>query len=85
MLTLAAMHVLADTNDPYYTSLKAGAYDKVKPQGFPCDPVFSQGCQGPHLSKSGLIAMALVITVVGLIILGLAVYYLVLLMRTAPT
>jgi len=85
MLTLAAMHVLADTNDPYYTSVKAGAYDKVKPQGFPCDSVFSQGCQGPHLSKGGLIAVALAITVVGLIILGLTVYYLVLLTRKATT
>jgi len=33
MLTLAAMHVLNDTSDPFFTSLQAGEYEKKKPKG----------------------------------------------------
>ncbi|KAF9055097.1 glycoside hydrolase family 9 protein [Hymenopellis radicata] len=74
MLTLAAMHVMNDTNDPFYTSLQAGAYDKVRPEGRPCDDAISDGCAGPELSKGGKIAMAVVISVVGLVIVGLILY-----------
>lgn len=63
LLTLAAMHVMNDTVDPFYTSLQAGAYDSKKPSGHPCDPVYS--CT-PSLSTSGKIAIAVVVTVVGL-------------------
>ncbi|KAJ6516028.1 glycoside hydrolase family 9 protein [Mycena sanguinolenta] len=77
MLTLAAMHVLNDTNDPFFTTLQAGAYDKVKPSGQPCDAAISDGCSsGHHISKGGIIALAVVLTVVGLIILGLLIWYL---------
>lgn len=74
MLTLAAMHVLNDTNDPFFTSLPAGAYDKVKPQGTPCDEVFSCS-SGSGLSKAGRIALAVCLTVVGLLIIGLVAWY----------
>jgi endoglucanase len=81
MLTLAAMHVLSDTSDPFFTLLQAGAYDKVKPTGLPCDAVFDDGCDNPHLSKKATLAMALIITIVGLVIVGLATWYIVLLIR----
>jgi len=68
------MHVLNDTADPFYTSLKAGAYASNKPSGHPCDPVYS--CS-PSLSKGAKIAIAVVVTVVGLAIFG-GIAYLVL-------
>lgn len=80
MLTLAAMHVLNDTNDPFLTSLEVGAYEKVRPNGQPCDAAFPQVCAGPELSKAGTIAMAVIISVVGLVISGLLVWYIVVLM-----
>lgn len=70
MLTLAAIHALNNRNDPFYTSLEVGAYEKVRPKGLPCDAAFWQGCKGP-LSKGGMIAVAIVIVVVGLVILAL--------------
>ncbi|KAG6837971.1 hypothetical protein H0H93_008365 [Arthromyces matolae] len=76
MLTLAVMHAMNDTTDPYFTSLEVGAYNKVKPKGFPCDGAFPHSCGLPSLSKAGKIAMAVVITVVGLFISGLLVWYL---------
>ncbi|KAG6911711.1 hypothetical protein DXG01_007961 [Tephrocybe rancida] len=76
MLTLAAMHAMNDTSDPFFTSLEVGAYEKVRPKGRPCDGAFPEACAGPQLSRGGRIAMAVVITVVGLFILGLLVWYL---------
>ncbi|CAK5275709.1 unnamed protein product [Mycena citricolor] len=73
MLTLAAMHAANDTADPYFTRLQAGAY--VKPGGSPCDSAISGGCGGPHLSKGAIIAMAVVLSVVGVVILGLLIWY----------
>ncbi|KAJ7228793.1 glycoside hydrolase family 9 protein [Mycena pura] len=75
MLTLAAMHVMNDTNDPFFTSLQAGAYDKVRPAGQPCDDAISAGCGGPKLSKAAVIAIAVVLSIVGSVILGLAIWY----------
>lgn len=79
LLTLAAMHIMNDTIDPFYTSLQAGAYDSVKPSGHPCDPVYS--C-APSLSSGGKIAIAVVVTVVGLGIIG-GILFLVLRSRRA--
>lgn len=78
MLTLAAMSVVGETKDPYFTSLQAGAYDKVKPKGKPCDSAFKEGCVGPRLSKKATVALAIVITFVGLIIIGLSLWYILL-------
>ncbi|KAJ7283780.1 glycoside hydrolase family 9 protein [Mycena rebaudengoi] len=77
MLTLAAAHILDGSGDPFFTSLQAGAYDKVRPQGQPCDAAITAGCGGgrPKLPKAGLIAMVVILTVVGLMILGLAFWY----------
>ncbi|KAK7061604.1 endoglucanase [Favolaschia claudopus] len=45
--------------------------------GQPCDAAISGGCGGGHkLSKGGTIALAVVLTVVGLIILGLLAWFL---------
>jgi len=65
LLTLAAMHVMNDSNDPFYTSLQAGAYHKLN--GHPCDAAYP--CH--HLSKGVKITLAVVITVVGLILIAL--------------
>ncbi|KAK0482138.1 glycoside hydrolase family 9 protein [Armillaria luteobubalina] len=74
MLTLAAMHVMNDTSDPYFTALQVGAY--VRPQGGPCDAAIRDGCRGSNrLSKGATIAIAVCITIVGLVLVSLAVYY----------
>ncbi|KAI0053068.1 glycoside hydrolase family 9 protein [Auriscalpium vulgare] len=72
MLTLAAMHVLNDTSDPYYTRLQAGAYEQSKPSGQPCDPAFP--CHS-GLSSGAKIAIGVVVGLVGAVLLGLAGYY----------
>jgi len=71
MLTLAAMHVLNDTSDPYYTSLQAGTYESKRPQGMPCDAAYEQGCGGPQLSQAGKIAMGAVVGLAGVVIFSL--------------
>jgi endoglucanase len=71
MLTLAVMHIVNDTNDPVFTSLQPGAYDKVRPKGLPCDAVFSCKAQ---LSKAGKIAMAVALSAVGLVIITLGLW-----------
>ena len=63
-----------DSSDPFYTSLKPGAYDAVKPSGRPCDAAFP--CSFVNgLSTGGTIAMAVVISVVGLGILIVIAYW----------
>lgn len=69
MLTLAAMHALNDTSDPYFTSLNAGEYEKNKPKGTPCDAAFS--CESHKLPRGAQIAIGVVVGVVGLVIVGL--------------
>jgi endoglucanase len=72
MLTLAAMHVLNDTTDPYFTSLQSGEYEKRRPQGRPCDAVFS--C-APGLSKVAKIVLAVVLSTVGTFFVALAIWW----------
>ncbi|KAL5530542.1 hypothetical protein ACEPAF_6800 [Sanghuangporus sanghuang] len=70
LLTLAALHVMNDSSDPFYTSLEPNAFQGAKPSGKPCDAAFP--CSG-GLSKGGKIAVAVVCTAVGLgVISGLA-------------
>ena len=73
MLTLSAMHVIYDSDDPYFTILQPGEYAKVKPAGQPCDAAFN--CYPPHLSESAMIALITMITFAGVIIISLACYY----------
>ncbi|KXN86389.1 Endoglucanase E-4 [Leucoagaricus sp. SymC.cos] len=75
LLTLAAYSVMQTTIDPFYTSLKDGAYTKAKPKGLPCDAVFNQGCPPHRLSLGARVAMALGITIVGVVLMGLTVYW----------
>jgi len=69
MLTLAAMHVLNDTSDPFYTSLQAGAYQQ--PAGMPCDAAYTDGCGGPQLSQDGQIALGVIVGLAGIGIFSL--------------
>ncbi|KAG6332985.1 hypothetical protein ID866_6101 [Astraeus odoratus] len=69
MLTLAALHVLNDTSDPFYTSLQAGIYKT--PAGMPCDAAYTEGCGGPQLSQGGQIALGAIIGLAGAVISGL--------------
>ncbi|KAF8264958.1 glycoside hydrolase family 9 protein [Lactarius quietus] len=71
MLTLAAMRVLNDTADPYFTRLQAGAYAANKPNGKPCDHAFS--CHS-GLSKGAKIALGVVLSIVGSAIITAAAY-----------
>ncbi|KLO10154.1 family 9 glycosyl hydrolase [Schizopora paradoxa] len=74
MLTLAALHVMNDAADPFFVSLKNGAYASKKPSGTPCDAAFP--CKKSGLSNAGKIALAIVLSLVGvLIIIVLAFFY----------
>ena len=73
-----------DTRDPFYTSLQEGAFAAAKPSGHPCDAAFS--CAGVHpLSKGATIAMAVVVSLVGLIIVLTLLYACFLGRRTVKT
>ncbi|EAU84918.1 9 glycosyl hydrolase [Coprinopsis cinerea okayama7 len=85
LLTLTAMHVVAGTEDPFYTSLKEGAYEKVKPDGLPCDAAIEEGCKGPKLSKKAQIAMGVTLTIVCLVVFGLSGYWIWLVQRRKNT
>lgn len=75
LLTLTAYSLLASSPaDPFYVTLQSGAYERVKPSGTPCDAAFPCGKHGLGLSKGGQIAVGVVISVVGLGIIGLGVY-----------
>ncbi|KDQ14601.1 glycoside hydrolase family 9 protein [Botryobasidium botryosum FD-172 SS1] len=72
-LTLAAMGVSKYSDDPFYTSLADGAYASVKPSGKPCDDAFP--CGGSGLSRGATIAIAVIVTLVGLVLIGLLVRF----------
>ena len=74
MLTLAAMYILNGTVDPFYTSLEVGAYSKVQPKGQPCDAAFPEACKA-SLGKAKTIAIAVVVSFVGLVIFALLAWY----------
>ena len=76
LLTLAAQALVSGTDDPFYTQVRAGAYDEVRPGGAPCDAAIQAGCRrGGGLSRAAMIAIAVVVTVVGLVLLGLGGYW----------
>jgi endoglucanase len=72
MLTLAAMHVLNDTTDPFFTRLQAGAFAAKKPSGKPCDAALP--CHS-GLSKGAKVALGLVLSLVGSATIAAAVWY----------
>ncbi|KAH7929494.1 glycoside hydrolase family 9 protein [Leucogyrophana mollusca] len=71
LLTLAAMHVLNSTADPFFTALGAGSYAARKPAGMPCDAAYDEGCGGPALSEGGKVALGVVLGGAGVVIGGL--------------
>jgi endoglucanase len=73
-LTLAAYNVMQATSDPFYTSLQDGAYARVKPTGQPCDAAIQTGCPHHGLSHGARIAIAVIVTIIGLGIVGLIGY-----------
>jgi endoglucanase len=86
LLTLAAYHVMNDTSDPYYTQLKEGEYEARRPQGRPCDASqdCSHGSTSTKLPRAGQIALGVIISVVGLVIVGLLAYWAVIELRGSP-
>ena len=82
MLTLAAMSVMTNSGDPFFTQLGAGAYASRKPSGTPCDDAYPCAGMGVGLPEGGKIGLAVVVTVFGLLILGLWAYWLFAWMRS---
>ncbi|THH33576.1 hypothetical protein EUX98_g518 [Antrodiella citrinella] len=77
LLSLVAYAIVNQTTaaqDPWFTRLDVGSYDKVRPKGSPCDAAVSTGCHH-GLSKSGKIAIGVVVSVVGSIVIGLGAYW----------
>jgi endoglucanase len=72
MLTLAAMHVLNDSSDPFFTRLQSGAFAAQKPSGQPCDAVFP--CHS-GLSRGTKVALGVVLSIVGLAIIVVGTWY----------
>ncbi|KAH9850026.1 Six-hairpin glycosidase [Lenzites betulinus] len=76
LLTLAAQALVRGAGDPYYTTVKAGAYDEVRPSGAPCDAAVQDGCsKSGGLGKGGKIAIGVVVSVVGVLIISLGTYW----------
>jgi endoglucanase len=73
MLTLAAMHALNDTSDPFFTRLQAGAFAAKKPSGNPCDAAFP--CHSGGLSKGTKIALGVTLSVVGCAVIAAGIWY----------
>lgn len=76
LLTLAAQALVNGAKDPYYTQVRAGAYDEVRPAGEPCDAAISAGCKHGGMSRKAKIVVAVVVTVVGLVLIGVGGYWL---------
>ncbi|KAI0356489.1 Six-hairpin glycosidase [Trametes cingulata] len=75
LLTLGAQALVWGDSDPYYTQVKAGAYDEVRPSGWPCDAAVQKGCKRSGLSTGGKIAVGVVVSVVGLILIAMGGYW----------
>jgi endoglucanase len=72
MLTLAAMHVLNDTSDPFFTRLQAGAFAAQKPSGRPCDAAFP--CHS-GLSTDAKVVLGIVLSIVGFAVIVVGTWY----------
>lgn len=73
MLTLAAMHVLNDTSDPFFTRLQAGAFAAKKPSGNPCDAAFH--CRHSGLSTGAKVALGVTLPIVGSAVIVAGIWY----------
>lgn len=65
----------SSSEDPFYTQLQDGEYERLRPQGRPCDAAIRDGCSGPQLSMVGKIVMGVIVGVVGLVVVGLLAMY----------
>lgn len=77
LLSLVAYAIMNQTlaaQDPYYTRLVSGSYENVRPGGYPCDAAEQRGCKG-RWSK-GKIAMAVILSAVGCVLMGLLAFWL---------
>jgi endoglucanase len=74
MLTLAAMHVLNDTSDPFFTRLQAGAFAAKKPSGNPCDAAF-QCHNATGLSTGTKAAWGVTLSIVGCAVIAAGIWY----------
>lgn len=81
LIAYAAMNQTLAMQDPYYTRLEAGSYQKVRPAGFPCDAAVQAGCTIHKFSKVGKIVMGVIVGVVSAFVVGLAVFWVFLEMR----
>jgi endoglucanase len=72
MLTLAAMHVLNDTSDPFFTRLQAGAFAAKKPSGNPCDAAFH--CHS-GLSRGAKVALGVTLPIAGCAAIAAGIWY----------
>ena len=73
MLTLAAMHVLNDSSDPFFTRLQAGAFAAKKPSGKPCDAAFH--CHSGGLSTGTKVSLGVTLSIVGCAIIAAGIWY----------
>jgi endoglucanase len=73
MLTLAAMHVLNDSSDPFFTRLQAGAFAAKKPSGNPCDAAFQ--CHHSGLSTGTKVALGVTLSIVGCAVIAGGIWY----------
>ncbi|CAL1701489.1 unnamed protein product [Somion occarium] len=84
LLSLVAytiMNQTTATQEPVFVSIEEGSY--VKPKNSPCDDAVKTGCGIHPWPKGAKIAFAVVITIVGLIILGFGTYWIVLATRNS--
>lgn len=78
LLTLAAQALTrGDAGDPYCVRVRVGAYDEVRPGGAPCDDAIQDGCKSGGLSRAAKIAIGVVVSVVGVVLVGLGVCWVV--------
>ncbi|KAK7695540.1 hypothetical protein QCA50_000176 [Cerrena zonata] len=84
LLTLVAATIANQTEalrEPAFVNVEEGSV--VTPKGGPCDAAYKTGCGIHPFSKGGKIALAVVITVVGVAVLGMGTYWMVLVVRNS--
>lgn len=78
LLSLIAYAIMNETiakEDPWYTRLEVGSYQRVRPTGLPCDAAVQQGCNIDRFSKVGKIVMGVIVSVVGGVVVGLGLFW----------
>ena len=81
LIAYAITNVTIAAQDPWYTRLEVGSYENVRPKGFPCDAAVQTGCASHRFSLGGKIALGVVVGIVGSVIVGLCLYWMVIMMQ----